>query len=290
MPAVLLATCAELPEGDEDGGLLATALAAQGITATWAAWDDAAVDWAGALVVLRSTWDYTPRRDAFLEWVSGLPRVANDAEVVRWNTDKVYLRDLAAAGVPVVDTTFAKPGEHVAVGNEAAEFVVKPSVGAGSRGVGRFTPDRSDAARAHAAQLHAAGRTVMVQPYLAAVETAGETALIYVDGRFSHAIRKNAMLAERATHPVLGEALYLAELIEARVPEPEELAVGAAVLDVVRERFGADKLYTRVDLLPGPDGPVLVELELTEPSLFLQHGSGADDPAAVFAAAIAARV
>jgi hypothetical protein len=289
MPAVLLATCAELPDGDEDGAILLDALAARGASARWAAWTDPDVDWAAAdLVVLRSTWDYTADRDAFVDWVAGLPRVANDAAVVRWNTDKVYLGDLAAASVPTVPTALAPPGAEVAFPDDV-EFVVKPSVGAGSRGVGRFTADRADAATAHVAQLHAAGRTALVQPYLDAVDAAGETALIYVEGEFSHAVRKGPMLPDGIAHPVHGWELYIEEVITPRSPDAAELAVGAAALAAVRERFGADQLYTRVDLLPAPGGPVVVELELTEPSLFLQYGTGNADPAATFAEAVARR-
>jgi hypothetical protein len=77
------------------------------------------------------------------------------------------------------------------------------------------------------------------------------------------------------------------ENIATRAATAAERAVGEAALAVVRDRFGSDQLYARVDLLPGPDGPVVVELELTEPSLFLQYGP---DSAERFAAAIAARV
>jgi hypothetical protein len=288
MSAVLLATCAELPDGDEDGALLLDALDACGVAARWAVWTDPDLDWAAGLAVLRSTWDYTADRDAFLRWVDRLPRVANDAAVVRWNTDKIYLGDLAAAGVPTVPTSLAPPGIAASFPDEV-EFVIKPSVGAGSRGVGRFTADRVGAAERHVAQLHAAGRTALVQPYLDAVNAAGETALIYIDGAFSHAIRKDSMLPEGVAHPVQGWELYIEEQITTRTPDAAELAVGEAALKVIRERFGTDQLYTRVDLLPSPDGPVVVELELTEPSLFLQYGSGDADPAATFATAISRR-
>jgi hypothetical protein len=306
MPVVLLATCAELPDGDEDGSILVDTLTGFGVSARWAAWTDPEVDWAAGLVVLRSTWDYTANLDAFLSWISGLPRVANPAAVVRWNTDKVYLAELAAAGVPTVPTEIAPPGVTPTLPTDV-EFVVKPSVGAGSRGVGRFTADRADAAAAHVAELQAAGRTALVQPYLGAVDTAGETALVYIDGAFSHAVRKGAMLAagQLAPHPLqaaagatkadtpthvdAGGGLYVEEKITSRNPEAAELAVGAAAVEAVRARFGSDQLYTRVDLLPSPDGPVVVELELTEPSLFLQYGNGDADPVATLAAAIAAR-
>jgi hypothetical protein len=237
------------------------------------------------LVVLRSTWDYTLRSAEFVDWVRRLPRVANPAPVVEWNTDKRYLNDLAAAGVPTVTTAVASAGQPLP--HSEAEIVVKPSVGAGSRGVGRFTPDRAAAAQRHVADLHAAGRTVLVQPYLDAVDHAGEAALIYLDGRFSHAITKGAMIPAGTVHAVDGDALFIEENITPRTADERERAVGDAALAFVRDRFG-DQLYARIDLLPGPDGPVVGELELVEPSLFLQESP--DGRAAhAFAAAIGAR-
>jgi hypothetical protein len=280
---VLLATCAALPDGDEDADLLTAALAEAGVDARWVPWTAPIQE--DALVVLRSTWDYTDRLAEFLNWVAARPRIANPAPVVEWNTDKLYLCDLAEAGVPIVPTTVVARGDDVDFTGHA-EFVVKPSVGAGSRGAGRFAAGELAVARKHIARLHESGRVVLVQPYLDAIDTVGETALIYVDGEFSHAVRKDPLLAAAIVHPVEGPALYVEESIEARVPSEAELAVGAAATAEVRHRFGADQLYARVDLLPGPDGPVLVELELTEPSLFLQHSAGA---ATRFAAAIAAR-
>ena len=204
--------------------------------------------------------------------------------MIAWNTDKTYLLELAAADVPIVPTVVARPGEEAAL-PDAGEFVVKPSVGAGSRGAGRFAPEASDAARDHVATLHAAGRTVLVQPYLGDVDEVGETALIYIAGVFSHAIVKGAMLPADTVHPHRFGPLYVEERISERTPSAAELAVGSHALNAVRGRYGHDLLYVRVDLLPGPDGPVLVELELTEPSLFLGYGEGAADR---FAAAIAA--
>lgn len=284
MPDVLLATCAEFPDGDEDAEVLGAALDDLGVGFRWVPWQ--ALDPAdGTLVVVRSTWDYQGQRAEFLAAMDALPRLANPVGVIAWSTDKAYLRELDLAGVPVVPSAFAAPGEPIEIPVDV-ECVVKPSVGAGSRGAGRFAPAAHEAARAHVAALHADGRVVLVQPYLPAVESAGETALIYLEGEFSHAIRKGPMLPAGVAHPLNGYALFVAELIEAREPNEAELAVGAAALRVVRDRFGADQLYARVDLLPGSDGPVVGELELAEPSLFLLHGSGAAER---FAAAIAAR-
>ena len=292
---VYLATCDELPNGDEDedAPILSAACARAGLDARWTVWDDPAADWAQAdLVVVRTVWDYTQRRDDFLSWgrrVTAVAALANPLPVLAWNSDKAYLRDLAAGGVPVVPTTWAAPGTEADLPS-GTDFVVKPAVGAGSMGAGRFAaddPHALDAARRHIAALHTVGRTVMIQPYLHDIDEFGETALVYVGGVFSHAIAKAPMLPEPVVHGVTREStrqLFVAERITPRRPSAAEHALAERVLAAVPG--SADLLYARVDLLPSPDGPVLIELELTEPSLFLRHDDGAADR---FAQAIAGR-
>jgi hypothetical protein len=280
---VLLATCTDLPDGDEDGPALSSALAGRGVEARWRPWTSPAA-WDDALVVIRSTWDYTDRRAEFLRWAHSVPRLANTADTLEWNSDKTYLRDLAAAGIPITPTEWLAPGLALQqLGYD--EVVVKPSVGAGSRGAGRFGAAQEEAARKHVRTLHDAGRTVLVQPYLAGVDDTGEAALIYLDGEFSHAVTKAAMLPPEGVPDADGAGLFVQERISARDTSAAELAVADAALALVSDRFGCP-LYARVDLLPGPDGPVVVELEVTEPSLFLSYSPGAAER---FAAAIAAR-
>lgn len=296
-PRVALVTCAALPDLDPDDQLLTAPLADRGITAEPVRWDATGVDWNGYdLVVLRSPWDYVPRRDEFVAWAATVPRLVNPAAVVRWNTDKRYLDDLAAAGVPVVPTTWVAPGDAWQL-PATGEYVVKPAVSAGSVDSGRYDladPEQRQLAERHLERLGRAGRLAMVQPYLAAVDTVGETALLYFAGpdglTFSHAIRKGAML----TGPDRGDAeLYRPERISPRVPSPAEHAVAERVLAALSgiDALAADAarlLYARVDLIPGPDStPMVVELELTEPSLFFRHSAGA---AARFADAIVNRL
>lgn len=290
---VALVTCAALPDLDPDDRPLPALLARHGVDARPVVWDDPEVDWAGYdLAVLRSPWDYPARRAEFLAWAGTVPRLIHPAHLVSWNTDKRYLVDLDMLGVPVVPTTWVGP-EDGWEPPESGQWVVKPAVGAGSRDAGRYQlsdPEQRAAAVAHVARLRATGRLVMVQPYLTAVDGYGETGLVFLaDPRqgglgYSHAIRKGPML----TGPDPADrGLYRPERIVPRQPTAAELATARRVLAAVPG--GPDQLlYARVDLIPGPDGrPVLVELEITEPSLFLRHGSGA---AARFAAAIAARV
>jgi len=282
---VALATCAELPGLDPDDRLVIAPLRDREIAAEAVVWDDRAVDWAGYdLVVLRSAWDYPPRRNEFVAWAASVPALANPVEVIDWNTDKRYLAALAGAGVPVVPTSYLFPGTPWSP-PAGGEYVVKPAISAGSKNTGRYDlvdPEHRALASALVDRLHADGRVVMVQPYLPAVDSYGETALLYLGGRFSHAVRKGPML----TGPDVGFAgLYREEEITARLPTPAELAVGERALAAVP---GGDLLYARVDLIPDGGGePLVVELELTEPSLFLGFGDAAADR---FADAIDGRI
>lgn len=290
-PRIALATCRDAWRDDDDATPTLDALTGAGADASAQVWDDASVDWSDFdLVVVRSTWDYVPRRAEFLDWadhVAAVSTLANPADVIRWNTDKRYLADLAADDVPVVPTTFVLAADvsadhgadAVAAARDAlpdrGEFVVKPTVSAGSRDTTRYGDGATsvDAATAHVVTLLEAGRDVMVQPYLDAVDTVGETGLVHLGGRFSHAFRKGPLL-QRGGGPVTG--LYAREEITPRTPSPPELDLGRQVLDAVAARFDSPLLYARVDVLADRNGaPVLLELELTEPSFFLDT-----DPAA----------
>ncbi|MDQ6650695.1 MAG: hypothetical protein M3Z02_11380 [Actinomycetota bacterium] len=272
---VALATSRGMASLDDDGPALRAALGRLGVDAAPVVWDDPDVDWSAyAAVVVRSTWDYVERREEFVAWaeaVGELTTLRNPAQVLRQNTDKSYLRSLSYAGVPVVDTCWVAPGEHpdlVALG--WPELVVKPAVSGGARDTIR-TADHEAAVR-HLALIAASGRTAMVQPYLGTVEGVGETSVVFLAGRCSHAVRKGPMLV-----PEAGDPRYD---ITPRVPAADELALAEAALEAVPER--ADLLYARVDMVRGEDGgPVLMELELTEPALFLSYADGAADRLAV---------
>jgi hypothetical protein len=251
-PRIAVATCGDLPDGDPE-------TAALGFEA--AVWDDRSVDWSSFdLVVVRSTWDYTSKVEAFLDWAERVPALRNDADVVRWNHDKRYLRALHAHGVPTVPTTFDP--DDVPHGR----WVVKPTVSAGARDT--ISGDRDDAL-AQVDRLRASGRTAMVQPHLDAVDDVGETAVIYLGGEYSHAVRKGAVLGRLRRD----DGTYEADQVEPCAATGAELEVAEQVLDTIPfDRRSL--LYARVDLIPDDDGdPVLLELELIEPDLFLAHDS-----------------
>ncbi len=269
-PAIALATCAEMPGLDDDGALLITALESAGAVARPAVWDDPAVDWeAFDLVVIRGTWDYISRRDEFVSWAKSVPLVANPADILEWNTDKRYLADLLRAGLPVIPTLFVGPGDPVEL--PAGELVVKPTISAGSIDTSLYAPDETEAASDHVRALQSEGRTAMVEPYRDMVDEDAETGLVYIGRHFSHAIRKAPMLrAEPRSIP----GHFREHVISSRSASSDELRVAEAVLDAVPG--GRDRLlYARVDLVPGPSGPELIELEVTEPALYLGLTDGA---------------
>jgi hypothetical protein len=298
-PRVALATCSLYPQLEADDAVLLPALAERGVTAEPAIWDDADVDWDQFdLVVVRSTWDYALRQQEFVAWAAGVPRIANPAPLLAWNTDKFYLRELEQAGVPVVPTIWLDPARNLtsrAVHTRfpaSGEFVVKPTVSAGARDTGRYQSNEADQrglAIVHARDLLRAGRHVMVQPYLKQVDTIGESALVYIDGVFSHSVRKGPLLEGPNRR---FEGLYKQEDMTVRAATDAERAVADSIMELLPNLApGADGgplLYARVDLVPDADGaPMLLELELTEPSLFLALSDGAE---ALVADSIARRV
>ena len=273
---IALATFNDMPPEFRDDERLAEALRGRGAAAAVCAWNDAAVDWDEfELVVIRSTWDYALRRGEFLSWVDRVgERLHNAPAVVRWNSDKRYLGDLAAAGIAVVDTGYVAPGEPVP--ELTGEVVVKPNVSAGGRDTGRFGPATYGLARELIGAIQASGRTAMLQPYQGTVDGAGETAVVCIDGEPVHALRKGPVLRPNEVAPVRGEGaaevMYDPELVLAAEATDAELANARAIVAHLAERFDYMPLYARVDTIPGPDGePVLLELEVIEPSFYLDQ-------------------
>jgi O-ureido-D-serine cyclo-ligase len=277
---------------DEDLPPLLAALAAQGTAAEAVDWDDERVDWSRfRLALLRSTWDYSARLAEFLDWLdrtARLTRVLNPPPVVRWSLDKHYLAELRRAGAAIVPTTFVEPGDDPAAALQrllrseaAADIVIKPVVGSGSRDAQRHPRGELGAMTAHVARLLGEQRSVLVQPYLERVDAQGETALMYFNGEFSHAIRKGPLL-QRSSGPT--RALFAPEEITPRTPSADELELGARVL---RALPFPPLLYARIDLLRGAGGaPCVLELELAEPSLFFAYAAGAAERFARLIAAL----
>jgi glutathione synthase/RimK-type ligase-like ATP-grasp enzyme len=265
---------------DEDLPPLLAAFSAAGAAAEVTDWDDPGIDWGSFdAALLRSAWDYTERLSEFLAWVqrtASQTLLLNTPAVVQWNSDKHYLAELARQDLPIVPSGFCEPGDepHAVLEGFLArqglpELVVKPAVGAGSRDTRRHPRTAVPEILAHMGLLLKKRRSVLLQPYLPSVDRDGETALIYIGGSFSHAIRKGPLLPAGA-QPT--SALFAPEQITPRIPGEDEQAVAQRLLAALPF---PDLLYARIDLIRAESGePRLLELELTEPSLFFVHGAG----------------
>lgn len=275
---VAIASCRTLPDPDHDEAPLLEALAAAGIDTGVMAWDDPAADFSQArLTVLRSTWNYPSDRDGFLLWAARTAeasQLCNPLPVVRWNSHKRYLLELETQGVAIAPTELVPRGSSISLAEVLAgrrwhDVIVKPAVGAASFRTRRFGADQLDAGEGHLRDLSGAG-DVLVQRYLPSVEDHGERSVIWIAGELTHAVRKRRRL----------------EGDDERV-EPDAVDVAPAEADLARRAIAAVNgpiMYARIDMAPGPDGsPVLMELELIEPSLYFPQCREALD---LFTAAI----
>lgn len=280
MPVALI-TCREKPEPDPDEPLLLAALLARGVDAAMHAWDGDGPPPAGALLVLRSAWNYHLDPPRFLGWLSAVAArctLCNARDVVRWNLHKRYLIELAGRNLPVVPTVFVDRGARVsfaaiARANGWQRAVVKPAVSAASFRTRSFAA--GDAAAQPFLDQLLAERDVMIQRYQASVERGGERALVWIAGEWTHAVRKAARFDGGDEQVSAAEPLA-----------PGERELGDRALAALAG-MARQLLYARLDLIEGDDGaPLVSELELIEPSLFLlQHPPALER----FAAAIAAR-
>ncbi len=267
MSRVAIATCLGT-DVDRDSPVLLRALADVGVKAELAVWDDPSVSWGSfEMVVIRSTWDYAARRNEFLAWARSVKHLFNPYGVVEYSSDKHYLADLEAHGLKIIPSHFCNVGKKPRFFH--GDFVVKPCVGAGSMDAERFHEHEHDQALAHVASLHASGRDVVIQPYVESIDSLGERALIFIDGAFSHAMTKGAMLNVTQLDRNL---LFRLDQMSLALAEPDAIAYGESVLAA---KAFSHLLYARVDLVRLDERWAIMELELVEPSLFLTFDDGA---------------
>jgi len=271
---IALATYSTLPGLNDDDRLLIPALAELGVAAVPAVWDSPDVRWEEfRAVVVRSCWDYHRRLPEFLAWIGRLERsgvrLRNPSDVVRWNSHKGYLRDLAAAGVPIVPTRWLAQGDRVNLatvlsGEGWRDAVVKPAVSASATGTWRTFPGTAAADQARLDELLRGG-DAMVQPFVPEVVDPGEWSLVFLGGRFSHAVLKRPAERDyRVQWEFGGSALAAAA--------PDHLV--AAAERVLAAAPGAT-VYARGDGVERDGRLLLMELELIEPHLFLAWSEGA---------------
>ena len=307
-PLVALATSREWPALAPDDRLIAPALDRAGVDAEIAIWTDGRVDWGRFdLILVRSCWDYHDDLPRWLAWMGALEasgigaRLCNAPAVLRWNARKTYLAQLHSLGVPVIPTRWldgaalASPDALLATLNASPwqEQVCKPAVSAGALATFRCARSRPEDTRAAVAAawpelLRRA--PVLLQPFVPEVASAGEWSLLFFDGRLSHAVLKRPALGDFRVQEKHGGSTA-----SASPPPPLVAAAQTALTTAARATGSGDPeafLYARVDLVNASAGPLLVELELTEPALFLAAGPETMEPPPVdlLSAAIVARL
>jgi glutathione synthase/RimK-type ligase-like ATP-grasp enzyme len=261
VPAVELITGVDMPLPDPESHLLVAALEERGASVCVRPWGDRP-DGAD-LVMVRTPWDYFDRQPEFVAWchdASAVAPVLNPPAVIEWNSHKRYLTELPERGVPTVPTVLVERGADVAAALQpmtGQAVVIKPAVGGGAKGAGRFAPG-DPAGSEHLAGLLEHG-DALVQPYVEEIARKGEQSLIFFAGRLSHAVSKTAAEGDYRIQMTHGGALAEHD------PTAGELDLAARALAAV----GADLLYARIDMVTTPAGPVIMELELIEPELFL---------------------
>lgn len=266
---IALATCAAMPGLAGDDRRLLAALRRRGLAAGALVWEDALADWPRAgVTVIRSCWDYAWRLESFLAWLDGLDaaRVWNPPDVIRWNAHKRYLTDLSGRGVPAVPTEVLAAGSRVdlrkrLVEREWPDAVLKAAVGNSGRYARRVLLRDVEAGQDHLDRVLAV-EDMLLQPLVPSISSAGELSLVFVDGVFSHAVRKRAAPGDFRVHDDYGGS------VRPEDPRPSALAAAERAMGAVE---AGPALYGRVDLVDGPDGePLVMELELIEPELYLR--------------------
>jgi glutathione synthase/RimK-type ligase-like ATP-grasp enzyme len=283
MRTILCATCESIPSLTEDDQALIAPLAARGIKACPAVWSDPSVNWSQAgAVLIRSCWDYHLRQKEFLAWITSLEksgvRVWNTPAMLRWNADKIYLRELERKGVPIVPTLWPEAGfrlQQELRKHGWKNAVVKPRVSATAHRTILTSADEANSAQALVDDL-LYGPGVMVQEFMEEVSTRGEWSLIFFSGRFSHAVIKTPKAGDfRVQHDFGGAE---------RIAKPPDSVIQAASHAIAA--IAGTPLYARVDGVESGGQFLLMELELIEPALFLKLSNGAAER---LAEAIAAR-
>lgn len=262
-----LATCRRLPDLTADDGLLARALEVRGATVRAAPWDTIEPAASGdRAVCLRSTWDYHRRWTEFRAWIEAFAAAAgrlwNPAPTVLWNADKIYLRELADAGVRMPATIWTEPGTRPSLDRFLDErgvrrAVLKPRISATAHGT--FLIERGRRlTESEWAPLEATG--ALLQTFVPEIAD-GEAWLVFIDGTFTHAVLKRPVREEFRVQRDFGGS------IEPLEPSRSLRAFAERVLSTVSQAW----VYARMDIVQGAGAPVLMELELIEPDLFFSH-------------------
>lgn len=285
MPRVCFVTCTLWPEISASDRLVVEALGPLGVQVEGRAWNDRGADFTGFdAVVLRSNWDYHFEPEAFLAWLDRMEgagvRLFNPPALVRWNVSKRYLLALEAAGVPTVATTVidepTREAIEASLTRHGSTVVLKPAIAASAHGTRLVTAATLDETM-RAVRAGVMRPPLLVQPFVEEVRSRGEWALIFIDGELTHAVLKRPGPGEFRVQGAFGGSAQVG------TPPPAVAAVAQRALAALPK----PPLYARIDAVEAAAGPLVMEAEVNEPSLFFTHAPAA---AARFAEALLRRL
>lgn len=279
-PRVTLVTSSDLPNLSEDFAELPAVLAQRKLDVQVAVWDDPDVDWeAAGLCIVMTISDFADRPDEFFAWAESVPRLLNNPQVLKWNSDKHYLKELEARGMPTIETTWLEPDAGLSKHQvhtrmpAGGDFVVKSSLSSNRHTTGRYTAidagSRSEAIQ-HAMKILDSGRAALVQRYLKSVDNRGEISLVYFNGLLTYAVAKDPQLQNRpdlklaakdraSIHSITTEERFLGEDVRH--------ALHSAIADLT----GRDQmlLYCRIDIIRTSSGFRVLEVNLMDVTLYV---------------------
>ncbi|TCV94560.1 hypothetical protein EC912_10343 [Luteibacter rhizovicinus] len=261
-----VATSVIVPDIHQDDSHLVASLRRLGIESTACVWNDPAVDWAGFdAVLIRSIWDYFKHYAAFRQWLDQLPvPTINNKDLLRWNSDKRYLLELAEQGVDIIPTQIvsAKELPQTLAAMTAQEVVVKPTISGTAWHTARGMVGEAGFERA-IAQMPLEF-DYLVQPYVPEVVSDGEWSLLFFDGEYSHAVIKRPAAGDYRVQSDFGGTSQLIE------PDAILIASAKRALAAAATIGHADVVYARVDGVVAQGSFLLMELEMIEPFLHLE--------------------
>eukprot|EP00026_Physarum_polycephalum_P014960 Phypoly_transcript_15533.p1 GENE.Phypoly_transcript_15533~~Phypoly_transcript_15533.p1 ORF type:complete len:286 (+),score=47.50 Phypoly_transcript_15533:33-890(+) len=265
-----LVTSAQFPTLTHDDSLLLNELRGRNIDVEIIIWNEPNTDWSRfALVIIRTPWDYIHKYEEFVKWIeatSAQTRILNAPSVLLWNVHKRYLAELPSLEIPCVPTVVLEAGKRKGIDSIMREnkwnmAVVKPAVGAFATDVHKIQSGSITHQQEKHMKVLLEQQDMLVQPFISSVKLKGEISLIFIDGKYVHAVHKI---------PPQGDFKVQGGKIQPTTPTPAQIQLAKKTVSVVQKKGSI--LYARIDILFGQDDELLVsEVEVLDPELFFRY-------------------
>ncbi|MFC1224793.1 RimK family alpha-L-glutamate ligase [Pedobacter sp. BG31] len=240
----------------------------KGLTIDLVIWNNPHINWEDYQVaILKSPWDYFDLIEDFYTWLDLLAtkkvKLLNPINVVRWNSDKRYLKEIEAAGLKIIPSIFINKQNRVSLKHFFDEFntdklIVKPCISGGAKNTFKVTIDHVEAVN-HQLNHLLQEEDFIIQPFLPEILESGEWSFIFFNGTYSHSLIKKAKPGDFRVQPAHGGSVH------PQNPDHDLIAMAQQYVDL----FAKNCLYARVDGTFVNGEFLLMELELIEPFLFL---------------------